>query len=110
MKSSGELPSALIRLYRGQIRLEETRETQDVQDVRWPFSVDYHTICGESHIDAIGTPVEGDVLTFSHAGGEENQARLLSQLVQAGFQVVEFSSKTKSLEDLFLHVTEGRVQ
>lgn len=53
---------------------------------------------------------EDRLLSFTHAGGEENQALLLRELVQAGFQVVEFSSKTKSLEDLFLHVTEGRVQ
>ena len=38
------------------------------------------------------------------------QAKLLREVVEAGFAVVEFASKTKSLEDVFLHVTEGRVQ
>ena len=54
--------------------------------------------------------VEGDVVTLTHAGGEDNQARLLRELVQAEFDIIEFASKTKSLEDVFLHVTEGRVQ
>ena len=59
-------------------------------------------------IDAVDN--DGRSFSFTHVGSEENQALLLRDMVQAGFQVVEFSSKTKSLEDLFLHVTEGRVQ
>jgi ABC-2 type transport system ATP-binding protein len=43
-------------------------------------------------------------------GGQEQQARLLGELIQAGFKIHEFSSKNKTLEDVFLHVTEGRVQ
>jgi ABC-2 type transport system ATP-binding protein len=49
-------------------------------------------------------------VALTHAGGPEEQAALLRQLVDAGFPVVEFASKTKSLEDVFMHVTEGRVQ
>jgi ABC-2 type transport system ATP-binding protein len=49
-------------------------------------------------------------ITLTHDGGPEEQAALLRQVVEAGFAVVEFASKTKSLEDVFLHVTEGRVQ
>lgn len=52
---------------------------------------------------------EGRV-TLTHDGGPDEQAALLKQLVDAGFRVIEFASKTKSLEDVFLHVTEGRVQ
>jgi ABC-2 type transport system ATP-binding protein len=47
---------------------------------------------------------------LTHDGGPEEQAKLLREVVEAGFAVVEFASKTKSLEDVFLHVTEGRVQ
>jgi ABC-2 type transport system ATP-binding protein len=49
-------------------------------------------------------------IVLTHDGGPEEQARLLREVVEAGFAVVEFASKTKSLEDVFLHVTEGRVQ
>ena len=45
-----------------------------------------------------------------HDGGPDDQATLLRELVEAQFSVVDFASKTKSLEDVFLHVTEGRVQ
>jgi ABC-2 type transport system ATP-binding protein len=49
-------------------------------------------------------------VVLTHSGGPAEQAALLRQIVDTGFQVVEFASKTKSLEDVFMHVTEGRVQ
>lgn len=49
-------------------------------------------------------------IAFTHEGGPPKQAWLLKEIVNAGFPVIDFSSKTKSLEDVFLHVTEGRVQ
>ncbi len=53
---------------------------------------------------------DGNLITLNHEGGEAEQAVLLRQLIEAGFSIIEFASKTKSLEDVFLHVTEGRVQ
>jgi len=49
-------------------------------------------------------------VAFTHQGGQAEQAILLREIIGAGFDIVEFASKTKSLEDVFLHVTEGRVQ
>jgi ABC-2 type transport system ATP-binding protein len=49
-------------------------------------------------------------IVFTHAGGQAEQADMLRELVVGGFSIIEFGSKTKSLEDVFLHVTEGRVQ
>ncbi len=54
--------------------------------------------------------VDGQRVMLTHDGGPEQQAELLSEIVQAGFAVLEFASENKSLEDVFLHVTEGRVQ
>ena len=54
--------------------------------------------------------IEEEIIALTHEGGQEEQAQLLKEIVDAGFQVVEFASKQKSLEDIFLHVTEGRVQ
>ncbi len=51
----------------------------------------------------------GHVL-LTHYGGPEEQASRLRQRVDSGFPVVEFATRTKSLEDVFMHVTEGRVQ
>lgn len=48
--------------------------------------------------------------TLTHAGDEAAQAQLLREMIQAGLEVVEFRCRTKSLEDIFLEVTEGRVQ
>ncbi len=54
--------------------------------------------------------VEGKLATFSHLGDRESEAMLLRAIVAAGFEVVEFGAEHKSLEDVFLQVTEGRVQ
>jgi ABC-2 type transport system ATP-binding protein len=54
--------------------------------------------------------IEGEMATFSHAGDRESEAALLKAMIEAGFPVVEFGARHKSLEDVFLHVTEGRVQ
>jgi ABC-2 type transport system ATP-binding protein len=53
---------------------------------------------------------DGELLTFRHVGSRESEAALLRAIVEAGFAVVEFGARHKSLEDVFLHVTEGRVQ
>jgi ABC-2 type transport system ATP-binding protein len=53
---------------------------------------------------------DDDLATFSHAGDRESEAALLKSMVEDGFAVVEYGVKHKSLEDVFLHVTEGRVQ
>jgi ABC-2 type transport system ATP-binding protein len=53
---------------------------------------------------------EGDLLRFSHPGTRADEAVLLRQMIEAGFVVAEFRSEEKSLEDVFMHVTQGYVQ
>jgi ABC-2 type transport system ATP-binding protein len=62
------------------------------------------------HADVREVAEEAGMAACTHDGGQEGQAALLAEIIAAGFRVHEFSSKTKSLEDVFLHVTEGRVQ
>jgi len=52
---------------------------------------------------------ENELVTFRHAGDGLSEASLLRAIVEAGFPVVEFGTRHNSLEDVFLHVTEGRV-
>jgi ABC-2 type transport system ATP-binding protein len=47
---------------------------------------------------------------FSHGGEPVDEARMLRQLIEAGFDVTEFRSEEKSLEEVFMHVTQGVVQ
>jgi ABC-2 type transport system ATP-binding protein len=49
-------------------------------------------------------------LQFEFAGGDEEQVSLVSRLVGAGFPLLEFSAHSAGLEDLFIEITEGRVQ
>jgi ABC-2 type transport system ATP-binding protein len=60
--------------------------------------------------DIADLSVEANLLTFSHSGDRASEAALLRTIVEAGFAVVEFGARHTSLEDVFLHVTEGRVQ
>ena len=65
-------------------------------------------LAARTDIDELRT--DGDVASFSHAGDEASEAALLAGMVQAGFRVVAFGSKVKSLEDVFMQVTAGLVQ
>ncbi len=53
---------------------------------------------------------DGQLLRLSFAGDLHDQAGLVAWLVGEGFPVAEVTSHRKSLEDVFLQVTEGLVQ
>jgi ABC-2 type transport system ATP-binding protein len=59
-------------------------------------------------VDSIRT--DGELALFVHDGDRASEAALLREIVQEGFDVVEFGAKASNLEDVFLHVTKGRVQ
>jgi ABC-2 type transport system ATP-binding protein len=63
-----------------------------------------------SRNDIMDLEVAGERAVFNHRGDRHSEAALLKEIVDAGFPVVEFGAKHKTLEDVFLHVTEGRVQ
>jgi ABC-2 type transport system ATP-binding protein len=52
----------------------------------------------------------GEALAFLHPGGAEAEADLLRAIIEAGFRVVAFGSRRRSLEDVFMQVTRGLVQ
>ena len=54
--------------------------------------------------------VSQNSISFDYSGDEPARAQLLKQLVLAGFEVVEFQTKTESLEDAFMEITKGVMQ
>ncbi len=62
--------------------------------------------------DLIVTPpiVDGELIRFEFAGDMPAQAKVVTRMINAGFAVAEVTSHKKSLEDVFLQVTEGLVQ
>ena len=60
--------------------------------------------------DICDLKMDGELAMFTHAGDREAKPLLLRAIVEAAFAVIEFGAQHKSLEDVFLHVTEGRVQ
>lgn len=60
--------------------------------------------------DVTDLTTELDAVRFHHPGDLEAEADLLREIVEAGFRVVAFGSQQQTLEDVFMHVTEGLVQ
>jgi len=54
--------------------------------------------------------LDGQLVRFLHAGQPDAEADLLKAMIEAGFRVVAFGSRRKSLEDVFMQVTKGLVQ
>lgn len=59
-------------------------------------------------IDQVQT--NGHTAWFSHEADAEVEAELLRGMIEGGFRVVAFGSQTKTLEEVFMQVTEGHVQ
>jgi ABC-2 type transport system ATP-binding protein len=53
---------------------------------------------------------DGEQVGFAHDGDEQSEADLLKSMIAADFRVVAFGSKAKTLEEVFMQVTEGLVQ
>ena len=51
-----------------------------------------------------------DGVVLEVAGAEDDLARLVRRLVEAGMDPIEFSPKATDLEDVFLSLTAGTVQ
>jgi ABC-2 type transport system ATP-binding protein len=60
---------------------------------------------GVHHVHEAGGRIE-----FEFAGGDDEQVALVGRLVAAGFPLLEFTARSADLEDLFIQITEGRVQ
>ena len=54
--------------------------------------------------------IEGSTIRFTIVGGDEEQVNVLRALSDARVDVLEYSPRDKSLEDVFLQITEGHVQ
>ena len=54
--------------------------------------------------------IDGEQATFAHDGDEQSEADLLRDMIGASFRIAAFGSQAKSLEDVFMQVTEGLVQ
>jgi len=59
-------------------------------------------------VDEVRT--DGDAVFYVHDRDCEAEADMLRDIVAAGFRVVAFASHERSLEEVFMQVTEGKVQ
>ncbi len=64
----------------------------------------------EENADVRGVRIDGQLVQFVHEGQRSDEVAMLKQLVDANFEVAEFRSEQKSLEDVFMEVTKGIVQ
>ena len=54
--------------------------------------------------------VDGEMVRFFHAGDSASEADLLKSMIDAGFRVTAFGTRQRTLEDVFMQVTQGLVQ
>jgi hypothetical protein len=47
---------------------------------------------------------------FEFEGDDDAQAALVGRLIAGGYRVLEFTAHGAGLEDLFIEITQGRVQ
>ncbi len=64
----------------------------------------------EARDDLAGVLADGELVTFNHWHDREWEADLLKEMIEAGFRIASYGGQAKSLEDVFLQVTRGRVQ
>jgi ABC-2 type transport system ATP-binding protein len=60
--------------------------------------------------DVAAVRIEGNLVRFEHQGDEASEVALLREMVLAHFPVAEFGAYNRSLEEVFLRVTQGAVQ
>jgi len=58
----------------------------------------------------VGLRIDGELIRFEFQGDVRDQSDLVAWLVGQGYSIAEVTSHKKSLEDVFLQVTEGKVQ
>jgi ABC-2 type transport system ATP-binding protein len=68
-----------------------------------------HFVEGRPHVQSVELAGDGE-LRVEFNSGEEDQADLLSSIIQANFKVVGFREEEADLEDVFLRLTTGAVQ
>jgi ABC-2 type transport system ATP-binding protein len=54
--------------------------------------------------------IDNTLITAQAQGNAQTHAALLKRLIEAGLPICSFSSRKQNLEDLFMHLTEGKVQ
>lgn len=54
--------------------------------------------------------IDGDAIVFELLGSEQQQAEILAELLRSRVEVCEFHPRDQSLEDVFLQITQGKVQ
>ena len=78
-----------VRVLEGSEQLAEFLSTQDgISDVR----------------------IDGQLVRYATQGDREKDCAVLRSLIEQKFQIAEFAREDKSLEDVFMHITEGMVQ
>ncbi|MFT7582257.1 MAG: ABC-2 type transport system ATP-binding protein [Myxococcota bacterium] len=85
----------------GESVVMEIRLSRPVNDVRVMLA---------QEPDVTDLDVRGDALTLRFAPDPSAQAALLKRLIDRGLPVCHFATRDENLEDLFMHLTEGRVQ
>jgi ABC-2 type transport system ATP-binding protein len=73
-----------------------------------PIDEAHKALLEEAHVSNVHAAREG--LAFDFAGDDDAMAELLARLVARGVRPVEFAGEAVRLEDVFMSLTEGKLQ
>jgi ABC-2 type transport system ATP-binding protein len=112
-----EMCDGVVVIERGRIRASGTVE-QITRDLKPHLQIRVRALAPAADLERLlnEQPGVSEVraqkggFVFSLAGDDAAVARLLAALVGRGLDVVEFAPETVNLEDVFLELTEGKVQ
>lgn len=65
---------------------------------------------GVEQVTSVDNLIRFQLVTSNNDEKQREVALLLKAMIQQGFEVTEFTSEGKTLEDVFLHITTGAVQ
>jgi ABC-2 type transport system ATP-binding protein len=89
---------------------KEGQTSQAVVELRLTKAVDKLDVLLAEQPELSRVQISGTTITAVIAGGNLAQATLLARLIAAGVPVYHCAGRSENLEDLFLHITEGKVQ
>ena len=113
----GEMCDSVVVIEEGRVRAAGKIDsiTQDIQARRAQIFV--RARCDAETLEralleeplVVGSRLDGGGVIIDYEGDDDAQAGLLAALVRRELQPVEFSPRRTDLEDVFMHLTDGKV-
>jgi hypothetical protein len=93
-------------------RIEEVATTGSGRSIHLDWIGEFANIVHsllQSHANVVNPQTDGNQGTFEFTGNDEELAKVLADLVIVGVQVVSFTERKQSVEDIYLKISHHEV-